>query len=159
MKDFTSRTLDRTFDEILFVMSFYITEEAPRDADAQTLVEHAHNTGDPAVEPPQAGEIVPAENGITIADLFSGYKQLESQQITVRGRVMKFSERILGSNWVTLQDGTGMPPHNKLVARTQQTVNIGEEITLQGRVATNVSLGTGYDSKVLLEDAQVSDSQ
>ena len=160
MKDFTSRTLDRSFDEILFVMSFYVTDEAPMEADAQALVEHAHKAaGEPAVQPPVAGEIVPAEGGMTIAEIYAGYGQLDGQNVTIRGRVMKFSEKILGTNWITLQDGSGTPPDNKLVARTQQTVGVGDEITVQGKVATDVSLGTGYEYKLLLEDAQAPDSQ
>ena len=141
MKDFTSRTLDRSFDEILFVMSFYVTDEAPRDADAQTLVEHAHKaTGESTVKPPEAGEIEPADGSMTIAEIHAGYQQLAGQEVTVRGRVMKYSEKILGTNWVTLQDGTGAPPDDKLVARTQETVAVGDEITVQGKVATEVSL-------------------
>jgi hypothetical protein len=153
-KDFYSRTLDQSFDEILFVMTLYVTEKAPTDPNA--LVAQAHEAaGALAAEPPKPGEIAPAPDGMTIAELYAGYSRLQGKNLSVRGRVMKFSEDILGTNWVTLQDGSGVAPDNRLVARTDATVTIGDEVTVQGTIKTDVSLGTGYDYKVLLENATV----
>lgn len=154
MKDFYSRTLDQSFDEILFVMTLYVTEKAPTDPNA--LVEQAHEAaGALAAEPPKPGEIAPAPGGMTIAELYAGYSRFQGENISVRGRVMKFSEDILGTNWVTLQDGSGIAPDNKLVAKTDATLTVGDEVTVKGTVATDVNLGTGYDYKVLLEDSTV----
>ena len=61
MKDFHSRTLDRSFDEILFVMSLYVTEKAPTNAEA--MIEQAHKAAaTTAIAAPEPGEI-PASKG------------------------------------------------------------------------------------------------
>jgi hypothetical protein len=74
--------------------------------------------------------------------------------VTVRAKVMKFNENILGKNWVTLQDGTGVSPDNKLIATTLESVNIGDIITAKGIIRTDVDTGADYKYKVLLEDAK-----
>jgi hypothetical protein len=154
MKDFYSRALDRTFEEILFVMSVYVTEKAPEIADDRAMIEHVHKAAENgAPEPPKPGELAPLEGGMTIADVYSGYRNLQDQVVSVRARVMKVSPKVKGKNWVTLQDGTGNSPENKLIATTNQVVNIGDEVIVEGTVATDISLGSGYDYKVLIESA------
>ena len=68
---------------------------------------------------------------------------------------MKVSKQILGKNWITLQDGTGNPPDNKLVATTLETANIGDIVTKKGIKKTDVSIGSGYNYKVIIEEAVI----
>ena len=69
---------------------------------------------------------------------------------------MKFSENILGMNWITLQDGTGIAPENKLVVTSSEVAEVGDEVVVKGLVKNNVDIGAGYTYKVLLEDASFS---
>ena len=71
----------------------------------------------------------------------------------MQARVVKVNANILDKNWVTLQDGTGAPPEDKLTATTSQVVSVGDEFTVTGIVQNDVSLGSGYDYKVILEEA------
>ncbi len=137
MKDFYSRTLDRSFDAILFVTKLDINTKVDVDA-------------------PQAGEITPLDGGKTVADVLAEYAQLKDQQVGLRARVMKVSPNILGKNWITLQDGTGTSPHNQLIATSSETVAIGDLVTAKGVIRTNVDLGSGYTYTVLLEKATFS---
>ncbi len=57
-------------------------------------------------------------------------------------------------NWITLEDGTGTAPDNKLVATTKESINIGDTLTVKGILKTNVDLGAGYNYKVIIEDAK-----
>ena len=65
---------------------------------------------------------------------------------------MKVSKNILGKNWITLQDGTGTAPENKLLATSAELVEIGDMVTATGTVNTDVDLGSGYKYKVVLEE-------
>ena len=47
------------------------------------------------------GEIAPLEGGKTIADIHTESEKLKDQQVTLRAKVMKVSENILGKNWGT----------------------------------------------------------
>jgi hypothetical protein len=59
----------------------------------------------------------------------------------------------MGKNWVTLQDGTGSEPDDRILATTQEEVVAGDVVTVKGTVKTDVDLGYGYQYKVLLEEA------
>ena len=67
---------------------------------------------------------------------------------------MKVSLDISGKNWITLQDGTGTAPNNKLIATTSEVVAVGDLVTVTGVVHTDVDLGSGYNYSVLLEEAK-----
>lgn len=154
MKNFRSRTLDRTFDYILFVTKLEVVNQA--DADAQAVVArnnpHTAVPGGTAVAP-QAGEIAPLDSGKTVAGILAEYEQLKDQPVALRARVTKVSPNILGKNWITLQDGTGAAPDNQLMATSSEVVAVGDLVTVRGVIHTNVDLGSGYSYEVLLEDA------
>ena len=71
----------------------------------------------------------------------------------MRAKVMKFSENILGKNWITLQDGTGVAPENKLVVTSSEIAAVGDALVVKGLVKSNIDIGAGYTYKVLLEEA------
>ena len=73
--------------------------------------------------------------------------------MSLRAEVLKFSPDILGMNWITLRDGTGIAPDDKLVVTSSETVTVGEEFIVKGKVKINVELGAGYSYKVILEEA------
>jgi len=157
MKNFRSRTLDRTFDYILFVNKLEVVNQpdaAEQAAVARTNPHVAKSTG--TATAPQTGEIIPLDSGKTIAGILAEYKQLKDQQVALRARVMKVSPNILGKNWITLQDGTGTAPDNQLMATSSDVVAVGNLVTVRGVIHTDVDLGSGYRYAVLLEDAAFS---
>ena len=154
MKDFHSRTLDRTFEFILFAMKLEVINEVNAEAHANAP------TNDPnavaksvAAVAPAAGDITPLDGGKTISAIRAEAEQLKDQQVALRAKVMKVSENILGKNWITLQDGTGTAPDNKLLVTSSELVEIGALVTVKGTVKTDVDLGSGYKYKVVLEEA------
>lgn len=157
MKDFQSRTLDRTFDYILFAMKLEVINQVIADAHSSAASNDPHAVAKSAAAvAPTAGEVTPLEGGKTIADVHAGLEQLTDQQIALRARVMKVSMGIMGKNWITLEDGTGTAPNNRLIATTSEVVGIGDLVTVKGVVHTNVNLGSGYNYTVLLEEATFS---
>ena len=163
MKDFRSEALDRTFDEILFVSNVELIESNALDASAGQTVPpqasdpHANLKAQAKTNPePLATEpivVQPLEGGQTIAVIFAEHEQIEGQEVSLRAKVIKFSPNVLGKNWVTLQDGTGTAPDDKLVVTSSETVEIGDEVVVKGKVKSNVDIGAGYAYKVLLEEA------
>jgi len=72
----------------------------------------------------------------------------------LRGKVIKVSRNILKKNWITLSDGTGTAPDDRIVAVTTDLVTPGDVATVTGTLKTNVNLGAGYKYKVLIDDAE-----
>ena len=158
MKEFHSTSLDRTFDSILFVSEAGLAGD--NDQPAAAMAGHGgmgmqSQNPDPVIAP-APGEIQALEEGKTVAAIFTEAASLNGQVVSLNARVMKVSENIMGKNWVTLQDGTGSDPDNKILATSQEKVAPGALVVARGTVATDVDLGYGYKYKVLLEEVTFS---
>lgn len=153
MNNFYSNTLERTFDSILFVSGASLVGGGGAAMPAMPMEGHGGMDKPAIVEAPAAGEVKPLADGKTVAAIFSEAGQLKEQVVSLNAKVVKVSSQIMGKNWVTLQDGTGTEPNNKLLATTQEEVALGDLVTVKGTVKTDVDLGYGYQYKVLLEEA------
>jgi hypothetical protein len=152
MNNFHSNTLDRTFESILFVSAAGPADGAAADADMPAAA-HGGMGGAAMANSPAPGEVKPLDGGKTVAAIFAESGQLKGQVVGLNAKVVKVSNNIMGKNWVTLQDGTGTEPADRLMATTQETVEPGALVTVRGTVNTDVDLGYGYLYKVLLEEA------
>ncbi|MCF7817237.1 MAG: hypothetical protein K9M54_05085 [Kiritimatiellales bacterium] len=158
MKDFHSKTLDRTFDVVYFV-----------DAIPLATAPEATTTLPPGHPPIQAATACPApapapldfsgiekpEGGKTVAEIHQESAALSGKQIVVRGKAVKVSNSIMGKNWIHLRDGTGDANSNDLTVTTTNSVELGATITASGILATDRDFGSGYKYAVLLEDAAI----
>lgn len=153
MNNFHSSTLDRTFESILFVSAAGPADGAVPAQPATPMEGHAGIARPAAVNAPAPGEIKPLADGKTVAAIIAEAGQLKGQVVSLNAKVIKVSENIMGKNWVTLQDGTGTDPNDKLLATTQETVEPGALVTVKGTVNTDIDLGYGYKYDVLLEEA------
>ena len=109
-----------------------------------------------AAQAPAPGEITPLPDGKTVAAVFTEADQLKEQVVSMNARVVKINRNIMGRNWITLQDGTGTDPDNKLLVTSQEVAAPGDLVIVKGTVKTDVDLGYGYSYKVLLEEATFS---
>jgi hypothetical protein len=160
MGNFHSRSLGRTFENILFIQNVKLAGSGADAMHAEAMKSHS-SSGMTLPKPvtvvaPAAGEIAVLKEGKTIADILSGSDQLKEQAVSLNAKVMKVSEGIMGKNWITLQDGTGTEPQNKLLVTSQELVTPGDIVIAQGILKTDVDLGSGYTYKVLLEEAKFS---
>ena len=157
MPNFTSPSLKRTFSSIRFVERLEVIGQMSADAHADAAASDMHGFAKSAkAEAPVAGEIEALNGGKTVAAVIADAEQLKDQEISLRAKVMKVNENILGKNWITLQDGTGEAPENKLVATSEELAEIGSVVVVKGVVKTDVDLGMGYKYKVILESASFS---
>ena len=98
-----------------------------------------------------------AANGYTVAEIFAKAKELAGKKVQIHGKVVKFSPKIMGKNWIHLQDGTGDPMQNShdLVVTSAEIVEVGSIVTLEGTLAAAKDFGAGYKYDALVEDAAV----
>jgi hypothetical protein len=71
---------------------------------------------------------------------------------------MKVSPRIMGRNWIHLQDGTGNPDnktHDLVVTTSQDPDADWDIITVEGVLAANKDFGSGYTYDAIIEDANI----
>jgi hypothetical protein len=97
------------------------------------------------------------DNAKTVAECFDNAKELNNKKVQVRGKVMKVSKRIMGKNWVHLQDGTGNPMKNThdLVVTTMAEPAVDAIVIIEGTLHANKDFGAGYKYDVIIEDAEV----
>lgn len=155
LPNFTSKALNRSFDEIVFgglqgaraPAAPQPQPQAQAQAQAQTVAEASVSDG--AIEK--------APGGYTVAEVFARRADLAGQRIKVRGRVVKVSQGIMRLNWVHVEDGSGEPGANKIIFRSpNQLARVGDIVTAEGRVETDKDFGYGYRYDVLAEDATFS---
>lgn len=151
MGEFTSSSMGRTFDNLYFVGVLgnlsaptlppgHPTTSTKAEADAAAIA-------DLAVEPAEAGK--------NIAWLYANRDSLANQQVTLRGRVVKYNPGILGWNFLHVQDGSGSAASgdNDLIVTTKATTSVGQTVVLTGNIVLDKDFGAGYSYPVLLEDA------
>jgi len=179
MSAFSSKTLNRTFDSIIF--SSGLASEPPakptamkaetNDSFASAVkAEQSSPSAPTAVNDTQAsggssGAIVPlaeisvdkstAANGYSVSEIFAKAKEINGEKVQVKGQVVKVSPAIMGRNWVHLQDGTGDPMNNThdLVVTTNETVELDAVVTFEGVMTANKDFGAGYKYDAIVEEA------
>ena len=161
MHNFNSKTLNRTFDRILFVSSFGNVGGAPSPHPAYAAAHSTPNASKSSQAPTTKSSLgsasTDAQSGLhTVAALHTN-PALSGREVLVKGKVVKFNAGIMGKNWLHLQDGTGNAAQktNDLTVTTQATVTVGSIITVRAKVSTNKDFGAGYSYPVILEDAAV----
>ena len=154
MKDFYSKTLDRTFDMVYFVGSI----NRPNGAGEESLPPGHPPINAAATSAPSEIDlsgIERPEDATPVAQIYAQKDALAGESVTVHGRVVKVSNNILGTNWVHLRDGSGDADSDDLTLTTQETVTVGETVTMRGTVSLDRDFGAGYKYDVLLEAAEL----
>jgi hypothetical protein len=159
MPDFESASLNRTFDVVYFV-------ERLENLSAVTMPE-----GHPEVPMPEghpsidgASEAAPADTkvaelkeGQNIAYVYANMDELATQQVSLRGKVVKYNDGILGWNFIHIQDGSGdaADGSNDLTVTSKEVTAVGETVVLTGTIILNKDFGAGYSFPVLMEGASI----
>lgn len=181
MKDFHSKTLNKTFPSIIFSPGLesggavqLASMSAGADDSFEAAVQKERQTTSPEASQTPAepsggstGAIVPmvkvevvkaqGENGYTVGEIYTKASELSGKKVKINAKVVKFNPNIMGRNWVHVQDGTGNPMQNShdLVITTGDTVALGEVVTFEGVLTANKDFGAGYSYAVIVEEAKV----
>lgn len=164
MPNFRSKTLNRTFDKILFVSGIDSGEGTSGDVHSPGSAEDAglalpvepSGEGDGADEYSEdeeeyEAEPMPADGVFTVEQLYYRADELKGQTVKVRGKVVKVSEYIMGMNWVHIQDGTGTRGKNKIVFTSLDDIaKVGSTVLAEGTLETDKDFGYGYFYSVIV---------
>lgn len=166
MNNFSSKSLNRTFEKIIFASGFLRGDDVATAGDFASAA--AAGKGAAGMSSGgSSGSIVPfadlkvdkaeGENAQTVGDLFANRQDLNAKTVTIKGQVVKISKNIMGKNWIHIQDGSGDPMSNThdLVVTTQDSAAKGDIVTITGVVASDKDFGSGYKYDVIIEEASV----
>lgn len=155
MVNFTSKTLNRTFDTIIFSPG-PSSHQGSSQSDKKMGI-GSKNTTVPREEKVEVTKAAGA-NVYTVAELYHKSKRLDKKNVTVRGKVMKVSVGIMGKNWLHIQDGTGEEKNNThdLVVTTQDEPSVDDIVKVNGTLYVNKDFGSGYKYDVIVEEAHIS---
>ena len=92
----------------------------------------------------------------TIEALYKEKVELKGQQVQLKGKVVKVNNGIMNKNFIHIQDGTGENETGNLTMTSQDTAQVGDEVTVVGTVAVDHDFGGGYMYPLLLEKAKIS---
>ncbi len=183
MKDFHSKSLNKTFTSIIFSEGIVASSASPHGTPASSAKADPANSFEAAVEAEQQvvtppiqssqssggsmGATAPfteisvekaeGDNAFTVGELFEKSKELDGTTVRLRGKVVKFNANIMGRNWLHLQDGTGDPMQNThdLVVTTKTEVGSPDVLTIEGTLTADKDFGAGYKYVVIIENAAV----
>ena len=172
MRNFNSKTLNRTFDSIIFATGVIraagdknaLTQAATMadsDVTRSGIAAHGLTPQTPGSSHATVSftklkvEKSTAQNGYTVGELFAKGASLNKQKVTVKGQVVKVNPDIMGRNWLHIQDGTGDLTKNThdLVVTSTDIAEKGAIISLEGILAADKDFGSGYRYDVIVEDA------
>jgi hypothetical protein len=149
MNNFTSKDLDKTFDEIFFVNQISKNPMAQTQDNAGSMPAHSGK-----VDSEKATvNLAKADGEITVAQIFENRDDYASKEFELRGIVVKVNKQVMGKNWIHVQDGTNHEGSFDLTVTSQDLAEIGDEVVFKGKLTLNKNFGSGYFYDVIMEDA------
>ncbi|MBT3982346.1 MAG: DNA-binding protein [Bacteriovoracaceae bacterium] len=136
MVNFTSKTLGRTFKKIYFTSFIQLQKKAGGVSSKVKM-----------------GSIKKAQ--YLVSEIHTKRKKLVNKTVQVRGKVVKFSPKIMKLNWVHVQDGSGKNGSHDLTVTTNDTVKVGDTIVVSGKVVIDKDFGYNYKYSTLLQEAKL----
>jgi hypothetical protein len=152
MLNFKSKSLNRTFDRIIF-------SSGPVRDQGDLLGRKSMGSKKTVISSNEKIKVKKASgsDGYTVAEIYTQRTRLDKKQVSVRGKVVKVSAGIMGKNWVHIQDGTGDQSggSNNLIVTTQDLPSVGDIVTAQGTIYKDKDFGSGYKYGVIMEEASI----
>ncbi len=96
-----------------------------------------------------------AEGTITLAELFANKTNYANKKVVIRGEVKKYNSKIMGKNWIHIQDGTEYMGENDLTITSQMEVKTGDVVTMEGKITLDKDFGSGYFYKIIMEEGKI----
>jgi len=152
MSNFESKSLNRTFESIVFSPGLVtggtaVTSTAPQSSSAPVKITEEKIKVEKASGP----------DAYTIAELYDKKTSLDKKNVVVRGKVVKVSTGIMNTNWIHIQDGSGNASSgtNDLLVTTDDLPSVGDTVTANGTVVKDKDIGSGYKFAVMVEKATI----
>ena len=161
MTEFRSKSINRTFDSIIFSDGPITQQEADQSQGSLHGNHQKSTAGSKGAKPPASENIkvdkATGEKTYTVAELFEKRSELNKKEIILSGKVVKVSPQIMRKNWLHIQDGTGAPQNgtNDIVVTTQDLPSVGDIVTIKGILYSDKDFGSGYMYNAIIEEAQI----
>jgi hypothetical protein len=162
MHNFHSNTLDRTFSTIIFSPGIVDDNshgapvaKLPAPPSPAEMKKHKGRRMLPMVKGITVTDL--PEGAVTVADLYARADAFDNRSVTIKARVVKVSPRIMGKNWIHLQDGSGSEEKKDydITVTTMDMPSVGDTVTVTGTAHSNRDFGAGYKYDMIVEDARV----
>ncbi len=152
MKNFKSKSLNKTFDKILFVNRISKTPEITAKPKNEVL-SSAHTE----IKSGTAANVNvnPLPDGVTVKEIYEKSKELKGKKVKIKGVVTRYNPNIMGKNWIHIQDGTMFNDHADITVTSKQEAREGETIIVEGVLETNKDFGAGYRYDAIIENATI----
>ena len=153
MGPFTSKTLNRSFDDLYFVSVLGNLSAPQMPAGHPTTPAQAASTEATITDV----SVEAVEGGQDIASVYANKDSLAGQQVSLRGKVVKYNSGILGWNFLHIQDGSGdsADGSNDLTVTSPGETAVGETVVVSGTLILDKDFGAGYSFPVMMEDASI----
>lgn len=150
MKDFKSKTLNETFDKIMFA-------EVPRKGIKGA--DNVHNIHGNMIKKKQKevkpdvkfneGLYTSNEKAIKtdISDLYNNKVKYKNKNVEIEGHVLQVSNKVMGNTWIKLYNGK-----DAVIFRSpneDEKITVGDKVKVTGTINTNVDFGYGYKYEIL----------
>ena len=152
MQNFESKTLNRTFDSIIF--SGGVVGQAAKGSEMKSP--GSKGSAVTATEKIKVDKAA-GPNAYTVEEIYKNGGKLENKNIVVKGKVVKVSAGVMKKNWIHLQDGSGdvKTGSNDLVITSDDLPAVGDVVTVSGTLYNNKDFGSGYKYLVIIENANI----
>lgn len=143
MKNFHSKTLNRTFETILFAGDIENSKPQAHIQKFKTNMNSDYQEKDTK----------------SLAELFANRDKYVGKVVTVKGKVTKTSSGIMKLNWLHIQDGSNFENMNDLVfTSTQEVPVVGTVIYAKGTVVKDKDFGYGYFYPLIIQNTSFRES-
>lgn len=155
MVNFTSKTLNRTFDKIVFSSGLVSADSAieTKSFHGKAISKEKVASHDEKIQVEKAS----GPDAYTVAELYEKTASLDKKTVVIRGKVVKVSSGIMGRNWLHIQDGSGKQEDgsNDLVVTSKDLAAVGDVVTINGTLYKDKDFGSGYKYDVIVEEASI----
>ena len=142
VKNFQSKALNRTFDEVVFASNLQHRTNVPEKGNLELINEQVK-------ESPYK-----QKDTMSVQEAWEKRASLKDKTISIRGKVVKASQNIIARNWIHIQDGTGEGSEvGRIVFTSKELPKVGDIVTATGVVMVDKDFGSGYFYKIIVENA------
>lgn len=156
MKDFHSKSMNKTFDKIIFADK--ATKDPWGDGSGNpngNMMMGEKNPHSSAVHEKDANiSIQPDEGGLSIEQIYAQRNELNGKTIKVKGQIVKYNAGIMNKNWIHIQDGSGTKNDYDLAITTDEEFAVGAVVSFEGVLSVEKDFGSGYKFTVIIENAK-----
>ena len=152
MPNFESKTLNRTFESVIFSPGLVTGTSAGADTAAGSSSAPAK-----LAEEKIKVEKASGPDAYTVAELYDKKAALDNKNVVVRGKVVKVSTGIMDTNWIHIQDGSGDASNgtNDLLVTSDDIPSVGDIVTANGMLVNDRDIGSGYRFAIMVEQAKI----